>query len=111
MFDARPRRVAHPVVLVGASGMWRPLMAMPDGSEIQIFWPTPDEPDEFTRATAYRICQQDDVVAQRRTLAEVIDVVRRGCSPGSAGALPDALAGGALPRWDSLVRATEWRSL
>ena len=43
MFDARPRRVAHPVVLVGASGMWRPLMALPDGSEIQIFWPTPDE--------------------------------------------------------------------
>ena len=95
MLDAGPRRVAHPVVLVCASGMWRPLMALPDGSEIQIFWPTPDEPDEITRATAYRVCRRGHTVAQSRTLAEVIALVRRCCSTGSQRAFPHALAGDA----------------
>ena len=48
-------------------------MALPDGTEIQIFWPAPADSDEITRATAYRVCRLGDTVAQGRTLADVVE--------------------------------------
>jgi hypothetical protein len=65
-------------------------MALPDGTEIQIFWPAPADSDEITRATAYRVCRLGDTVAQGRTLAEVVQLVRRCGSSGTQEAFPNA---------------------
>ena len=89
MLTARPRPVAHRVVPTCTTGLWRPLMALPDGTEIQIFWPAPADSDEITRATAYRVCRLGDTVAEGRTLADVVHLVRRSCSSGTE-AFPNA---------------------
>ena len=89
MLTTGSRRVAHRVVATCTTGLWRPLMALPDGTEIQIFWPAPADSDEITRATAYRVCRLGDTVAEGRTLADVVHLVRRCCSSGTE-AFPNA---------------------
>ena len=56
--------------------MWRSIMALPDGTEIRIFWPSHPLDHAVTISSAYRVSRDGHSVAQYTTLGDVIELVR-----------------------------------
>ena len=73
--------------------MWRSIMALPDGTEIRIFWPSHPLDHAVTISSAHRVSRDGHSVAQYTTLGDVIELVRGFHSDTVDDAFPHARVG------------------